>query len=76
VVFPQREDHTLHQLQLAIGKGTGLREILADPDAESEQRWLRPPEEAAALFHDLPEALEETRRIASQCSLALGVCRA
>ncbi|HXQ23061.1 MAG TPA: error-prone DNA polymerase [Candidatus Acidoferrales bacterium] len=38
---------------------------------KNAERHLKPPAEMAALFHDLPEALINTQRIAEQCEFTL-----
>jgi DNA polymerase III subunit alpha len=71
VVFAERGDHSLHALQLAIRQGKRLAEVATGSDVESRSRRLRSPAEAAALFADLPEALDAAAEIAEACSLDL-----
>jgi DNA-directed DNA polymerase III PolC len=71
-VFLHREDHPVHVLQVAIGKGQQLDVTAQGGDVESPERWLRSPEEAAALFADLPDALAAVEDIAARCTLELG----
>jgi DNA-directed DNA polymerase III PolC len=71
-IFLDEGDHPLHLLQLAVRKGVRVKEASEDPSVESSKRRLRTPEEAEALFSDLPEALSETEAIAEACRLDLG----
>ncbi len=66
-VIPDPEDHRLHALQVAIRQGKRLSEVLGSPAVESIERRLRAPAEAAALFSDIPEALEAAADIADRC---------
>jgi DNA-directed DNA polymerase III PolC len=72
IVFLQPEDHPLHLLQVAIGKGQLLDVTARSGDVERPERWLRSPQEAAALFADLPHALVAAGEIAAACTLELG----
>jgi DNA-directed DNA polymerase III PolC len=71
-VFLDLDDHPLHVLQVAIGKGQLLDLTARGGDVESAERRLRSAEEAAALFADLPDALAAAEDIAAQCRLELG----
>ncbi|HWI41328.1 MAG TPA: PHP domain-containing protein, partial [Verrucomicrobiae bacterium] len=64
------EDQRLHLLQRAVSLGTRV-DMLPPEEAEAVPRFLRPPAEAAALFADLPGALQETARIAAACTFEL-----
>jgi len=70
-VFLDPDGHPLHLLQLAIRQGL-LLEQLRTAGAESPERFLRSASEAAALFDDVPAALEAAREIADACRLDLG----
>ncbi len=64
------DDATAHDVLLCIG----TQKTLADPDRlryASDQFYLKSGEEMAALFRDVPEAIENTVRIAEQCRVAL-----
>ncbi len=71
-VFLTPLDRDLHLLQLAVHRGATVSGTAGDPAAESPERWLRPPREAAALFADLPEALSAAEQIAESCQFELG----
>ena len=68
VRFIERGDFEAHEARVCIHEGR----ILADPRRPrnySEEQYLKSPQEMAALFEDLPEALENTVEIARRCSL-------
>ena len=73
VRFLERGDFEAHDARVCIHESR----ILADPRRPrrySEEQYLKSPEELAALFEDIPEALENTVEIARRCSttVALG----
>ena len=68
VRFLGRGDFEAHEARVCIQEGR----ILADPRRPrtySEEQYLKSPQEMAALFEDLPEALENAVEIARRCSL-------
>ncbi|RUR52827.1 DNA polymerase III subunit alpha [Vreelandella populi] len=68
VRFLEREDFWAHETRVAIGEGKALD----DPRRErryTEEQYLKSPEEMAALFSDIPEALENSVMIAERCSV-------
>ncbi|MGP9686142.1 DNA polymerase III subunit alpha [Halomonas sp. AOP25-F1-15] len=68
VRFLAREDYWAHETRVAIGEGKALD----DPRRErryTEEQYLKSPEEMAALFSDIPEALENSVMIAQRCSV-------
>lgn len=70
VRFVDADDYEAHETRVCIHDGR----VLGDPRRTrrySEEQYLRSPEEMAALFDDLPEALENTVEIARRCSLEL-----
>ncbi len=70
VCFLQREDFEAHEARVCIYDGA----TLDDPRRlrrYSDQQYLRTPAEMAALFADLPEALENSVEIARRCNLQL-----
>src|SRR5882672_2200061 len=76
VRFLAREDAESHEARVCINGGA----LLTDPNRprrHSEQQYLRSPAEMAALFADVPEALENSVEIARRCSLdiKLGTAR-
>jgi len=60
------ERHRLHDVLVAVRNHTNLEEArpLLRPNAEF---YLKPPAEMESLFADLPEAVENTTRIAERC---------
>ena len=72
VRFLERGDFEAHEARVCIHEGR----ILADPrrpKSYGEEQYLKSPEEMAALFEDLPEALENTVEIARRCSLVVAL---
>ncbi len=72
VRFLTPDEFEAHEARVCIQTGY----VLADPGRPrlySEQQYLRSPAEMAALFADLPEALENTVEIARRCHLALSL---
>jgi DNA polymerase-3 subunit alpha len=64
--FPTAADFEAHDALIAIAEGT----VIANDDRRrlSPDNHLKPQAEMAALFADLPEALESTVEIARRCS--------
>lgn len=70
VCFLKREDFEAHEARVCVYEGVTLE----DPRRSrrySEQQYLRTSAEMAALFADLPEALENSVEIARRCNLRL-----
>jgi len=70
VRFLKAEEFESHEARVCIHDGA----LLADPGRVrrySRQQYLRSPQEMAALFADLPEALANSVEIARRCSLTL-----
>ena len=70
VRFLDREDFDAHEARVCIA--TGKR--LGDPKRPREytpEQYLKSPQEMAALFADLPGALENTVEIARRCTLEI-----
>ena len=70
VRFLQRRDFSAHEARTCIHDGY----VLADskrPRHYSEEQYLKSPQEMAALFEDLPEALENSVAIARRCNVVL-----
>ncbi len=72
VHFAAPGDFPLHRLLRAIDLNTCLSRI---PPAElaGEDCWLKPPEAMARRYPHLPQAMENTLRIAGECSADLGI---
>lgn len=70
VFFIQPEDWPVHRLLSAIRTNTTIHTLppgaTVPPDA-----WLKPPAAMTHLFSDIPEAIQNTRRIAEQCDVSL-----
>ncbi len=64
------EDAEYHDILLAVQTGN----TLDDPDRltlKKDDFSMRAPEEMAALFKEIPEAIENTAKIADRCNLAI-----
>jgi DNA polymerase-3 subunit alpha len=70
VHYINREDAATHDLLLCIGTNTTVNDEKRIRMA-GDYFFLRTPEEMAELYRDLPEALENTKRIAEMCDLKL-----
>ncbi|EIL94650.1 MULTISPECIES: DNA polymerase III subunit alpha [Rhodanobacter] len=70
VRFLKQDDFAAHEARVCINQGR----VLADPKRPreySDQQYLKTPAEMAALFADLPEALENSVELAKRCTLEL-----
>ncbi len=70
VHYCRQEDAAAQELLVCIQTNT----TLSDPNrlkSESDQLFLKSPEEMARLFQDVPEAVANTIKIAEMCSLDL-----
>jgi DNA polymerase-3 subunit alpha len=70
VRFIAKDDFEAHEARVCIHEGF----ILADPRRPrpySEQQFMRSPDEMAALFSDIPEALQNTVEIAKRCNVTM-----
>jgi len=70
VRFLTQDDFEAHEARVCINQGRVLAD-LKRPRDYSNQQYLKSPEEMAALFADLPEALENTVELAKRCNLEL-----
>ena len=68
-VYP--EDAKAQDALLAIGTRTTLDNKNRLTMIDSPSFYLKSSEEMAELFHDLPEAIENTQKIASKCNLEI-----
>ena len=72
VRFLERGDFEAHEARVCIHEGR----TLADPRRPrmySEEQYLKSPQEMAALFEDLPEALENAVEIARRCTITIAL---
>jgi len=70
VQFLSKDDFKAHEARVCIAQGY----VLADkrrPKDFTEEQYLKSQDEMAALFADLPEALENSVEIAKRCSLTV-----
>ncbi|HWK74317.1 MAG TPA: DNA polymerase III subunit alpha [Povalibacter sp.] len=70
VRFIRRDDFQAHEARVCIHEGWMLDDPKR-PRRYSQQQYLKSPQEMAALFRDVPEALLNTVEIARRCSLEL-----
>jgi tetratricopeptide (TPR) repeat protein len=75
VHYINREDAATHDLLLCIGTNTSVKDEKRIKMA-GDFFYLRSREEMAELYRDLPEAIENTGRIAQMCDLKLDFERA
>jgi DNA polymerase-3 subunit alpha len=68
--YINREDASVHDLLLCIGTNSSIHDEKRMKMA-GDSFYLRSPEEMAELFQDIPQALENTGRIAEMCHLDL-----
>src|SRR5262245_2504581 len=67
--FLERGDHRAHEILLCIQTAKTVMD--ADRMRYSEEHYFKSGEEMERLFGDLPEAIENTARIAERCHLLL-----
>ncbi len=70
VHYLNREDAAVHDILLCIGTNTTVHDEKR-LRLEGDSFYLKSPAEMAELFADLPEAVENTRRVAEKCGLRL-----
>ena len=70
VRFLSDDEFEAHEARVCIGDGRTLDDPRR-PRNYSDQQYLRSPEEMAALFEDIPEALENSVEIARRCSVTI-----
>jgi DNA polymerase-3 subunit alpha len=68
--YINREDASAHDLLLCIGTNTTIHDEKR-MKMPGDFLYLRSPQEMAELFKDIPQALENTERIAGMCHLDL-----
>jgi len=72
VYFVDRDEFPLHRLLRAIDLNASLSRVPPE-EVVSDDRWLKPPEAMARRYPHLGEAMENTLRIAAECSADLGI---
>ena len=60
----------VHEARVCIQQGRGLGDT-DRPRLYSKEQYLKSPDDMAALFHDIPEALENSVEISKRCNLDL-----
>ena len=66
-----KTDARPHDVLLCIQTGAAVEEVKR-MRFETDEFYLKSPEEMAELFQDTPDALENTLRVAEMCELELG----
>lgn len=71
--YLRREDASAHEVLLCIGTNTMLKERQTKKTLgfEVDEFYLKTHEEMVEIFGNIPEALENTRRIAEMCNVTL-----
>ena len=70
VRFLAADDFAAHEARVCIHNGYTLNDPKR-PRHYSNEQYLKTPEQMAELFHDLPEALQNSANIAKRCNLEL-----
>ncbi len=70
VKFLAPDDFDAHEARVCIHNGYTLNDPKR-PRFYSSEQYLKTPEQMAELFHDLPEALQNSANIAMRCNLEL-----
>ena len=70
VKFLTPDDFDAHEARVCIHNGYTLNDPKR-PRFYSREQYLKTPEQMAELFHDLPEALQNSANIAMRCNLEL-----
>jgi DNA polymerase-3 subunit alpha len=70
VRFLDEGEFEVHEARVCIQQGRGLGDT-DRPRLYSKEQYLKSPENMAALFHDIPEALENSVEISKRCNLDL-----
>ena len=70
VMFARIEDYEMHEIRVCVQEKC----VIDDPTRErryTEEMWLRSGEDMAALFSDMPEALQNSVEVAKRCNLPM-----
>jgi DNA polymerase III subunit alpha len=70
VRFLDAAEFDVHEARVCIQQGRGLGDT-DRPRVYSKEQYLKSPEEMAQIFHDIPEALENSVEISKRCNLDL-----
>ncbi|MDR0577935.1 MAG: DNA polymerase III subunit alpha [Candidatus Accumulibacter sp.] len=74
IQFLDRADFRAHEARVCIAEGHMLGDTRR-PRLFTEEQYFKSPDEMAALFEDLPEALENSVEIAKRCNLEIELGR-
>ncbi len=67
--FLHKEDHFAHDILICIQTGKTVKD--AERMRFTQEHYFKSPEEMRQLFRELPEAVENTLRVAERCNLKL-----
>jgi len=67
--FLRKDDHFAHDILICIQTGKTVKD--ADRMRFTQEHYFKSPQEMRDLFRELPEAVENTLRVAERCSLTL-----
>ncbi|HUD71068.1 MAG TPA: DNA polymerase III subunit alpha [Dongiaceae bacterium] len=67
--FLHKDDHFAHDILICIQTGKTVKD--GDRMRFTSEHYFKSPEEMRTLFKDLPEAVENTLRVAERCNLTL-----
>ncbi len=70
VMFARADDYEMHEIRVCVQE----KRVIDDPARErrhTEDMWLKGGEDMAALFADMPEALQNSVEVAKRCSLPM-----
>ena len=70
IQFLERDDFKAHEARVCIAEGYMLGDARR-PKIYTEEQYFKSPDEMAALFADLPEALANSVEIAKRCNLQI-----
>ncbi|MDA8360748.1 MAG: DNA polymerase III subunit alpha [Gammaproteobacteria bacterium] len=74
VRFLKRDDFEAHEIRVCIHEGRTLADPRR-PRVYTEEQYLTTPAQMAALFADIPDAIENTVEIARRCTVEFGFDR-
>ena len=70
VHYIEKEDSFIHKVLLSIQTGSKINEK-SPIEFKTEEFYLKSEEEMASLFKDIPEAVENTQKIADRCNVEI-----
>ena len=71
VVMSDESEMLLHDARLCMQRGESMDDEYSWKGDYSEQQFIRTPEQMAALFQDIPDAVENASEIAKRCNVEI-----